>query len=92
MDIIYVSGMAFLTTISRYVQYRSAKYLLNKERKTIYRALDRVLNKYNRAGYTISDLSADNEFEPILAHLENEDSLNVNLHIAAAQEHVPEAE
>ena len=59
---------------------------------TIYHALDHILNKYTRARYTITDLSADNEFEPILAHLENEDSLNVNLHIVAAQEHVPEAE
>ena len=46
----------------------------------------------DRAGHRITDLSADEEFEPLLGPLQDSEDLEIKMHFAAAQAHVPQAE
>ena len=51
MDIMFVWGMLFLTTINKMICFRAAVLLLSQKAKEIYKALDSVLRQYNDAGY-----------------------------------------
>ena len=72
--------------------YRTAEFLPNRKSATIYKAVDAILNKYNKQDYMIQKISTDEEFKPLLEHLREDPNLKIEMHFAAAQEHVPQAE
>ena len=92
LDIVKVNNIPFLTTISLNLQYRTCQRIIPKKTKeaSFYNAIDRVLRLYNKGGYRVTEIRCDTEFKTLLAPLEDENSVTLNL--AAAEEHVPEIE
>ena len=90
IDIMYIYQIPFLTTISNNIMYRTAQPLPNKTSKAYRSALDHIFRLYNHAGFKITTIKADQEFKPILDEIK--DTLDITMHYASAQEHVPEAE
>ena len=66
LDVMWVCGLPFLTSISENIMHRTATFLENRKISTLYNHLDEILHHYNRAGCRITKISADEEFEPML--------------------------
>ena len=90
MDMMFVNKIPFLTTISKHIMYRTAQPLPNKTVKAYRSAIDVVFRLYNHAGFKITVIKADREFQPIFEDIK--DDLDITMNYASAQEHVPEAE
>ena len=91
MDIMFVNGMPFLTTITRALYYRTANYLLSRQKENLYSGLDEVLRMYNSNGFYIEKIYCDNEFRSIMDEIS--DTLEgITLKYSPSKAHVPEAE
>ena len=71
MDFMYVNRIPFLVTISKRLMYRTCERVFKKGTKSesFNATLDNVLRIYNKAGFRITVIHADNEFEPYLLSL-----------------------
>jgi Reverse transcriptase (RNA-dependent DNA polymerase) len=90
MDGMNINGIPFLTTVSRNLMYRTAEWIPNQSAQSYRSVLDNVFRIYNRAGFKITTIHCDNEFQPLLDELQS--VYNVKMNYANPQEHVPEAE
>ena len=90
MDIMYVNGIPMLTGLDKTVKYRALVPLKNKKAKQLYAGLDKILRHYNAAGFTVSKLRCDQEFEKIMENVC--DNLDIQLHCPPRGDHVSEAE
>ncbi len=90
IDNMFVNDLPSLTAIDTTVRYRSCVTLDSRSKDELYRALDDIFRFYNKAGFTITDIHADPEFNPLLNKVCDE--LNIRLNPTAKGEHVPEAE
>ena len=90
IDAMKVNGLVFLTTISRNIYYRTAQFIPRQTIDQYKIALTSVIQCYNKGGFRIGHIHADNEFRPLLAPLEDEFRIHINF--ANPQDHVPEAE
>ena len=50
IDVMFVNGVRFLTTIEHPIYFRKSVYLENEEADTIYSGLDQVLRIFNSGG------------------------------------------
>ena len=62
MDIMHVNGVAFLTTISRVINFTSATEVINADMKNVVIALGIILCKYKSRGFNVLSIAADNGF------------------------------
>jgi hypothetical protein len=85
-----VNGLLFLTTISKNICYQTAQYIESKSISKYQSALKEVIQLYNKAGFKITKIRADNEFRPLKETLFN--NFGINMNFSNPQEHVPEAE
>ena len=90
IDTIFVNEMPFLTSISKRIMYRTAQWIPNRELETYEVALTNVLKVYNRGGFHVTRVFADNEFRPLLDSVQDEHKFKP--HLASAKAHVPEIE
>ena len=95
IDIVCVNKMPFLSTVSKRLQCRTCERITKQGTKieSFQEALDKVLRVYNRGGFIVATIHADNEFKTYLnplADRENEHPIDLNIY--AAGEHVPEIE
>jgi hypothetical protein len=90
IDLLYMAGMPMLTAIDHTIKFRSLSFLESRNAKNLYKALDKVYRLYNRAGFNIDPINADNEFRPLME--DAADNLDCNFVYAPAGEHVPVAE
>ncbi|KAL7564336.1 hypothetical protein ACA910_007188 [Epithemia clementina (nom. ined.)] len=90
IDTMFINGLPFLTTISRQIMYRTACRLQQQSMDHYWSALKDVFRVYNAAGFRITKIHADNEFRALREDLKNLE--NIEIKLANAQEHVPEAE
>jgi hypothetical protein len=90
IDTFFVNKMPFLHTISQNIHYRTSQWIPNRENQTYRKYLEVVFKVYNKAGFKIEYVCADNEFMEILADMSHEYDFKTN--IASAQEHVPVVE
>jgi hypothetical protein len=90
IDGIQVNGLNFLTMISKNLQYRTAQYIESRAVKNYISALKDIIRIYNCAGFKITEIRGDNEFQPLLASMSDEFGIRMNF--SNPQEHVPEAE
>ncbi|KAL7577185.1 hypothetical protein ACA910_003520 [Epithemia clementina (nom. ined.)] len=90
IDTMFINGLPFLTTISRQIMYRTACYLQQQSMDHYWSALKDVFRIYNAAGFRITKIHADNGFRTLREDLKNLE--NIEIKLANAQEHVPEAE
>ena len=65
MDGMKVNGLWFLTTISRNIYYRTAQFVMKKEATEYLEAIKEIIATYNRAGFCVAKILADNEFRPL---------------------------
>jgi hypothetical protein len=85
VDIIQVTGLNFLVTVSRTIKFITVMYLVNRKKKTIVEAMKQAINLYKRKGHTVTDceftetedkpihtILADNKFEAIRREMEEE--------------------
>jgi hypothetical protein len=79
IDTMYVNGIAFLTTVARNLQYRSAEPIIGKKGKEVYtRALKNKLTIYKKAGFMVTRFHADNEFKSLEHEFKDEMELRFN--------------
>jgi len=78
VDIIQVTGLNFLVTVSKTIKFITVRYLVNRKKKTNMEAMKQAINLYKGKGHTVTDceftetegkpihtILADNEFEAI---------------------------
>ena len=92
MDLMFVNGMIFFTSITRALYYRTANTLLNRSADELYKGLDEVLRLYNSNGFTISKIFCDQEFKPLLDDIKDNFTPPIEMEYCATNKHVPEAE
>ena len=90
MDVMFVYGMPFLTSITRKLFYRTAQFIPSRQAKHLYAALDDVFRIYNHNGFTIDKIYADREFKSIMNQVKDE--LQVIMQYSPSAAHVPEIE
>ena len=90
IDVFNCCGIPMFTAIDRSIRYRSLVPLKSRTSPELYRGLDIILRKYNKAGFTIITIMCDREFKPLFDEVSDE--LNVEMNYTSASEHVPEAE
>ena len=96
IDIVYINRECFLHTVDRTIKEPSCVALgtytkgeaPNKD--TIYRALDEVMRKYNRANVRISVIHADNEFRSVMRELIESDEWDLDMNFLNPGEHLPD--
>ena len=90
MDLMFVNGMPFMTSITRNLYYRTAQPIPSRTAKALYDGLDAIFRMYNSRGFNISKIYADKEFETLMETVK--DDLGVTMQYSPSQAHVPEAE
>ena len=90
IDIMYVNGMFFLTTIKN-IKYHTAMWVADHTAPTIASLVESVLKLYQWASVQVTDMSANHGFKPVLQVLQD-DGWSFMTNLASAQEHVPETE
>ena len=72
IDIMYVNGMPFLTTISKNIKYHTAMSVADHMAPTIANLVESVLKLYHQAGFQVMEVCADHEFKPVLHVLQDD--------------------
>ena len=91
IDIMYINGMPFLTTISKNIKYHTAIWVADHTAPTIASLVKSVLRLYHWAGFQVMEVCTNCKFNPVLQVLQDSGwSFMTNL--ANTQQHVPETE
>jgi hypothetical protein len=89
IDTMYVNKLAFFTTVSCNIRYRTATWL-DQDNVSGYRsALEDILHVY-KEGFRVTTIRCDNEFKGLKQFLR--ETWQITMNVANAQEHVPEIE
>ena len=91
IDIMYVNGMPFYTTISKNIKYRTSMWVADCSAPTIASLVESVLKLYQWASFQVTEVCADCKFKPVL-HILQDSRWSFMTNLANTQEHVPEAE
>ena len=91
IDIMYVNGMPFLTTISKNIKYCTAMWVANCTAPTIASLVESVLKLYQWGGFQVTEVCTDCKFKPVLQVLQD-NGWSFMTNLANTQECVPEAE
>ena len=91
IDIMYVNGMPFLTTISKNIKYHTAMWVADCTAPTIASLVDSELKLYQQAGFQVMEVCAACKFKPVLQVIQD-NGWSFMTNLANVQEHVPEAE
>ena len=86
MDIFYVNGNTFLHIKSKDVDYVSIEALKSREMNVVCKKIKKIINMYEKRGFTITDVYGDNEFNNQMCV---DAILPSRLHICTRGEHVP---
>ena len=86
-DVFFVNGIAFLLTVARKLKSVTVEHTLVNTAKSLVKHIKRVLQVYNRAGFTLRYVMTDGEFEKVKELLPA-----IVCNTTAAKEHVTEAE
>ena len=90
MDVMYVNGIGFLTTIGYPLYYKKTEHVSDGKAKTLYDALDKILRIYNSGGFRVDTINCDNGFRALMDVVK--DDLNCDMCYTSAQDHEPGAE
>ena len=88
-DVMKVTGIPFLMTISRHIKFGTAGKLDNMNNSHIIKHFKAVIGAYVTRGFRVTIILADNQFESMRGDLAD---LHAMLHITSRDEHVPEVE
>jgi hypothetical protein len=87
MDIFYVNGNPFFTTISRKINFRTVASTPSRSKAILLRVTRVIKTLYETQGFSVPDIHADKEFTCITL-----DMLPSRLNIVDADDHVHEVE
>ena len=90
MDIMFVNGIPMLTSIDRSIRFRALIVLDDRSESAIYNGLYSIFRLYDNAGFRIKRIHCDQEFGTVMDKVS--DNLDIDVNLATAGEHVPEAE
>ena len=91
IDLMYVNGMPFFTTISKNIKYHTTMWVADHTAPTFTSLVESILKLYQWASFEVMEVCADCKFKPVLQVLQDSGwSFLTNL--ANTQEHVHEAE
>ena len=90
IDIMYINGLEFLTSISHDIYYRTAQYIPSKHETHHIKCMQEILQIYRNAEFNITTIHCDQEFKHTLQEFANENK--ITLLCTAAQAHIPRAE
>ena len=88
IDIICVNNCSFLTTISSNLFYWTVHYLTRITGHELSTVLNEAFQSYQKAGYNIHTIKADNEFKRIFSSMND---MNINMQFCNPDDHVLEA-
>jgi hypothetical protein len=86
-DIMFVNTVPFLVSSSRNINLTTIEHVPHRTANKLGSLLQRIINVYARAGFTVRTILMDNEFEKVRDYLPN-----VTLNTTAAAEHVGDIE
>ena len=89
VDIMKVTGIPFLMTISRDIKFGTAGRLETMQTHHILKHFKKIISTYAVRGFKVTIMLTDNQFESMRDDIAN---LHVQLHVVAREDHVPEAE
>ena len=90
VDLVFINNVVALSGIDRQVKYRHYIPLPSRTKTALYDGIDEIFRLYNHAGFTVSTIYCDREFETIFEDVKDE--LDVHMNYASAGEHEPTAE
>ena len=91
IDIMYINGMPFLTTISKNIKYCTDMWVADGTASTIVSLVESILKLYQQAGFQVVEVCTNHQFKPVLQVLQD-GGWSFMTNLANTQEHVPEAE
>ena len=71
IDIMYINGMPFLTTISKNIKYCTAMWVADHTVPTIASLFESILNLHQQAGFQVMEVCNDHKFKPVLQVLQD---------------------
>ena len=89
VDVMKVSKMPFLVTISGAIKFGTVAFLKNPKITTIMLAIKDVGNIYTKCGFTHEFIEVDGQSEPLRGELA---PLGITLNKCSREEHVPVVE
>jgi len=89
VDIMFVNKIPYLVSISQHMKFIIVEMIKNQKQATLVVALKQIISTYQKVGFKVMDVLADNQFECVRGALVD---LGACLNFAAADEHVPEVE
>ena len=90
IDIFFVNNAIFFHGIDTTIKFRGTIPIRSREGPEIYRALDRLLRHYNKAGHTVIEIRCDGEFKHLIEKVA--DDLDIKMNYTTADEHEPTVE
>jgi len=63
VDIMFVNKVPYLVSISRHIQFITVEMVKNQKQATLMVALKQILSTYQKCGFKVVDVLADNQFE-----------------------------
>ena len=88
-DLMYISGIGFLITISRHIMFATGSMIKNRKVEHTADGITQVRKLYLHRGFKITHMHTDCEFEPLSKEIT---SIGINLNCESKKEHVPEIE
>jgi hypothetical protein len=98
VDIMFFTGLTFLTTVSRNVTFVTATWLETRKRQAILKEIQKIFCLYKGKGHSVDNvgfleyeekpihtLLADNKFQTLKDDIENK---GVQVHVVTKNEHV----
>ena len=86
-DVFFVHGIAFLLTVAIKLKFVTVEHTPVHTAKSLVKHIKRVLQVYDRSGFTVRYIMMDREFEKVKELLPT-----IVCNITTAKEHVAEAE
>ena len=87
VDVMFVNGLPFLTTLSRDIRFGTAEHVPSRTAKQLANSLMKVVKLYAKGGFVVRNVLMDGEFEKVKPEI----SL-VDINISAAREHLAKIE
>ncbi|MCE2996668.1 MAG: hypothetical protein LW863_13795 [Flammeovirgaceae bacterium] len=87
MDIMFLNKLPFLVTMARDLQIGTVTELSNRQVPTVKHHLTNVIRTYERRGFVIATITADDEFQALAAAMPA-----YLFNLCGADDHVPEIE
>jgi hypothetical protein len=89
VDIMYVQGIMFFVSISRFLKFTTAQYIESRKAATLVECIANIQAVYKTRGFEIVYVIADPEIIPVEVDLQG---MGIKLNPTSTSEHVPEIE